>query len=707
MFSGRTRVGVLAGVLAFAPVIAHGQSAPAAVDRQVAQLEALNARVRTANLASDAELVATAQARRRLIAQLMDTAPGEVLRLAIPSAVRDRLPAAARAQTEEQVELSGAIEVSYEDYRGFSRLRHVLRAARGRYSLHFATDPPDWTTGARVRVRGVRLDTMLALGGESTTTVAAAPSVSSAGTRNTLVVLVNFQDNPVQPYTTAYAADVVFNTTDGYLREASHGQVALSGDVLGWFTLGMNSTVCDPSMLATLAQQAAVNAGANLSVYSHLVYAFPGNACAWWGLGTVGGTPGQAWVNGSLLLDVAGHELGHNLGLFHSRNMDCGLSPIGASCTVSEYGDTLDLMGATKGHFNAFHKERIGWLAPGQVITVTGSGSYTVEPLETSTGGVKALKILKSVDPATGMRTFYYLELRQGIGYDAFMSGWVNVMNGVVIHTGSESSGRDGYLLDMTPETASWYDPALTAGRSFADPNAGISVTTISAGATGATVSIVMDPGTCTPASPGVTLSPGAPAAVTAGTTLAYAVTVMNNDAPGCPATTFALSQTAPAGWTATLDASSVSLAPGAAWTTTMRVTSPGNALGGTYSLSVSVLDAAVAVHQGTGTGTYTVAAPQPPAPTLQVVTDRSTYSRGETVVVSARVLAGTAPVAGASVAFQVRKADGGVAKGTATTDSAGNAVYRVRLRQKDPVGTYQATATASGLSATASFTVR
>jgi hypothetical protein len=37
--------------------------------------------------------------------------------------------------------------------------------------------------------------------------------------------------------------------------------------------------------------------------------------------------------------------------------------------------------------------------------------------------------------------------------------------------------GRGGsFLLDMTPETTSWFDPALTIGRSFTDPWTGVTI---------------------------------------------------------------------------------------------------------------------------------------------------------------------------------------------------------------------------------------
>ena len=121
------------------------------------------------------------------------------------------------------------------------------------------------------------------------------------GEQKTLVILVNFQNNPTQPYAPAYAQGVVFSTTSDFYWENSYQQTWLTGDVYGWFTIAQNSTVCDYSKTATLAEQATTATGVTLSAYSRRVYAFPNNACNWWGLGTVGGNPSKAWINGSLL----------------------------------------------------------------------------------------------------------------------------------------------------------------------------------------------------------------------------------------------------------------------------------------------------------------------------------------------------------------------------------------------------------------------
>ena len=73
----------------------------------------------------------------------------------------------------------------------------------------------------------------------------------------------------------------------------------------------------------------------------------------------------------------------------------------------------------------------------------------------------------------------------------------------------------------------------------------------------------------------------------------------------------------------------------------------------------------------------------------------------------TARLLSGSTPLSGTSVTFHVRKADGKTTTATATSDATGQAIYRLRLRAKDPVGTWQVTASTSAASSgTATFTV-
>ena len=129
----------------------------------------------------------------------------------------------------------------------------------------------------------------------------------------------------------------MFGTTSAYDYEASYQQTTLTGAVAGWFTIAETNTTCNYTNIATQAKQKASAAGYALSNYNRFVYVFPANACGWWGMGTVGGNPSQAWIHtkSGFSLRVVGHEMGHNFGLYHAHSLDCGTSAIAASgCTV-------------------------------------------------------------------------------------------------------------------------------------------------------------------------------------------------------------------------------------------------------------------------------------------------------------------------------------------------------------------------------------
>ena len=550
---------------------------------------------------------------------------------ALPRVAADRRDAVARLIKENpaaalrvgrHVDLEGELEVVYEDYAdGSARLRHVLKAEGRRVSLHFTAQPPEILSGSSVSVSGVRADDAMALDPSAILTLGAAggskggtnggtpaPVPSTFGDQRTLVILVNFQDQQAEPYTTEHARDVVFGTVSDFFRENSYGQTWLSGDVYGWFTVAVSSTVCDSSTLASQADSAAQAAGVNLSAYTHIMYAFQ-NACGGRGFGTVGGNPSRSWINGTLDLDVVAHELGHGLGLWHSRAVDCGALTIGQTCTTFEYGHRFDTMGNTAfGHFNAFHKERLGWLGYGAspaITTVSTGGTYLLDAFQPAGSGPKALKILKSVDPVTGKRTWYYVEARKALGFDEFLAGNGNVLGGVLVSTGSESSGDTSDLLDMTPASATtssqdWSDPALVVGNRFEDAGAGVSFTT--------------------------------------------------------------------------------------EWVTPTQ--------------------AAVAVQLGSAPVIV-----EPAQPDITVSTDQSSYTRSQTVTITARVTTQSVAVAGAPVSFRVTKPNGAVVNASGTTGSNGTVAYKLRLKRQDPVGSYQASATATAgappASASTTFSVQ
>ncbi|MCK2094403.1 NEW3 domain-containing protein [Thauera aromatica] len=541
-------------------------------------------------------------------------------------------PAAAIA-SGQSVTLEGTLEVHIEDYPDLThKTRHYLLTPAGeRRELQFKKDPPSHPSGSKVRVRGTLSNgtVMLEAGGGTSYEYLAAPAagLSSLGAQSTVVLLVNFQDQPAnKPWTVDQVNSLVFGTASGevnnFYLENSYQQTWLAGKVFGWYTLPIDSTdTCDVDNIASAAKAAASAAGVNLSTYARLVFAFPDNSCTWSGLSSVGSVPSQSFINGAMNLNVVGHEFGHALGSWHSHGLNCDISPTADNCTYHEYGDRIDIMGAEAGHLNAFQKERLGWLnynGTPPILTVQSSGRYVIEPIETAGSNPRGLKILKSTDPATGAKTWYYLEYRQPIGADYYLSTYPsyypeNKFGGVWVRIGTDDNPSSSFVLDMTPGSLSYTasadlaDPVLVVGQSYTDTAAGVTITAAWADGTGIGVDVSFADAPCTRANPSVTMSPANSSSVLAGTAVTYTVAVANQDSGGCSASTFALTGTLPSGWSGTWAAASLNIGAGNVASTTFTVSSSTSAVAGSYSIGTQAANSGAASYRGSGAASYLI----------------------------------------------------------------------------------------------------
>ena len=135
-------------------------------------------------------------------------------------------------------------------------------------------------------------------------------------------------------------------------------------------------------------------------------------------------------------------------------------------------------------HFNAFYKERLGWISPSSELVITKSGRYTIHPLETNPG----IKLAKVKLSDGDIPSYLYLEYRRAIGFDRTlpMSNQSGLLINAVNVPGSNGITliNHSMLLDMTPGPTNslgyWItssiNSSLNGANTFNDPKSGVTI---------------------------------------------------------------------------------------------------------------------------------------------------------------------------------------------------------------------------------------
>jgi chitodextrinase len=573
--------------------------------------------------------------RERTLERLLVRDPAAARTLLLPARTRHTLARLSGAEVERPVALRGWYRVwHHDDFRHPTHDSYLdqlvtrdgkvvtLHGAADRVSvrLTFARLKP-----ARLAVRGWRLgDELLAthvqtLHSGRQLAASSATTASSVGPINTAVIVADFADSATS--FDMNALKTLFQGSPGadvvsYFKEASYGKASIVPSFYGPYRLAENAQygcgTFDTGELMRLA-----NPDIDYTQFKRVI--FVGN-CTGYGAtamnelptSTPDGTVNLATIaedaDYSKKLYTQVHELSHTLGGFNSHASWFVCSPdafqpptaFDKGCDTAEYADHFDVLGGGPshwvGHLDPYHKWNSGWLSSSQFPTVTTTGTYTLAPYESPGSGIVALNI-----PRASSGTNFTVEYRQPTGFDSWMGSCnrCTVTQGASIRlsglwVSGSGGGSDTELIDTTPGTSDdggyfptddALDAALLPGKSFTDPEYGITITAVSAGASGLAVKVTVPSQACTRGAPRVT-APSPASQTGSGRSFTSTFTVTNTDSSGCPANRFRF---LPAGGSVSTqyvaDPDAFTLAPGASVTLTLGVTLPKTTTTGTYAL--------------------------------------------------------------------------------------------------------------------------
>jgi autotransporter-associated beta strand protein len=421
----------------------------------------------------------------------------------------------------------------------------ALEAARQRLRESEETLGPEALPAYRELALG-QLDGMFPLvmqdGGTNETEDDLPPVVFSPwteGAKTMLYIRARFADEaPAYEPVTLANAQSNQAAAEAFWEDNSYGKSTLTTTYTTVVTLPKNGGdyVNDFNSLHLDARAAALAASsawnhANFSFYTVITNTATnaqGNGFSYSGIAQLNGKASHLLRN-FISVRTASHEYGHNLGLNHSEYwLTDSPSPIGEDSKPGgyvgdaadderiEYGHRFAIMSGQSGagdfdsgraHYAASDKNRLDWLAAGDIVSTTTSGTIRLQRHDVRTADFgamsqnvpRAIKInLPATDPTGFANPYkYWLNYRM-LPTNGIAGSWLP--HGLQVDWRRDGGGFRAVQLDMTPysrdsgpyglspgpfaDNNDKEDAVLLIGRTFSDTGADIHFTPVAKGGT-------------------------------------------------------------------------------------------------------------------------------------------------------------------------------------------------------------------------------
>lgn len=338
------------------------------------------------------------------------------------------------------------------------------------------------------------------------------------GSQPWVSILCKFSDIADEPENLAFFQGMYANTPGGldhYWREQSYNLIDVVGsNAFAWVTLPKAQTeyIATPGSGTdanlgllfndcTQAVDSVVDFGNGGNPYVGINMMFNGDldCCAWGGsrnatLDGISKSWRTTWNPPWAFSDegVIAHEMGHGFGLPHSNNFDGDDNPydsrwdVMSSATRSAVNHPI--YGRLGKHTLSYHKDRLAWIAPGELFELPADGSYTITIDQLALASTPNYRMAR-VNPTSG-NTYYTVEVRDLVGdYDGNLPG-----NAVIIAEIQPGRQQPAWVVDadIPPADTNFNEGSMwRVGETFVDAATEISIEVLSATANGFQVRIM------------------------------------------------------------------------------------------------------------------------------------------------------------------------------------------------------------------------